>query len=213
MEKEIINFMDFIADDKEDYNKLNKEMNDFFTNENSKQEDKVDINDKLLISSSQKIDDKDFFEIKNEKQEDSINNQENEISSVKKPIEMKENNNYKIYKDKSEIFSCEITLEGANYKETQVRLILESNDWNIMFTGEIDENGKCIIPIKKMNILDEGVIGKIKLEVIAEDSVFIPWEDDFEVKLSKKVIVKIHENQSNVKNNNIKSDISVKIKK
>ena len=126
---------------------------------------------------------------------------------------MTENNNYKIFKDKSELFSCEITLEGANYKETQVRLILESDDWNIMFNGDIDKNGKCVIPIKKMNILEEGTVGKIKLEVIAEDSVFVPWEDDFEVKLSKKVSVKINESKSNPKNPVKKTNVSVKVKK
>jgi hypothetical protein len=66
-----------------------------------------------------------------------------------------------------------------------------------MLNGEIDNNGKCIIPIKKLNILEEGTIGKIKLEIIADDSVFVPCENDFEVKLSKKISVKINENKSN----------------
>jgi hypothetical protein len=49
-----------------------------------------------------------------------------------------------------------------------------------MFLGEV-ENGKCIIPVKKLNILKEGQIGKIKLEVLADGVVFIPWEDNFKV--------------------------------
>ena len=65
-----------------------------------------------------------------------------------------------------------------------------------MFPGEIDRNGKVTIPIRKLNILEEGLKGTIKMEVIAEGTVFIPWEDDFEVKMSKKVMVKFNENKS-----------------
>lgn len=64
-----------------------------------------------------------------------------------------------------------------------------------MFPGEIDRNGKVSIAIKKLNILEEGTRGKIKMEVIAEGTVFTPWEDDFEIKLSKKVTVKFNENK------------------
>lgn len=218
--KEIINFLDFIADDKESYNKLDKEeiINNFFIKENIGEENTIDVNEEEPISFSQEIEEpieeipKDNEDEDNEDDNKKESNEE-ELNIIKKEKQMTENTNYKIFKDKSELFSCEITLEGANYKETQVRLILESEDWNIMFNGEIDKDGKCVIPIKKMNILEEGTVGKIKLEVIAEDSVFIPWEDNFEVKLSKKVSVKINENNSNKKNINTKSEVSVKIKK
>lgn len=63
-----------------------------------------------------------------------------------------------------------------------------------MFPGEI-RNGKCIVPIKKLGILKEGEIGTIKLEVIAEGNLFIPWQDEFKVKLSKKVTVSLNENK------------------
>ena len=218
--KEIINFLDFIADDNENYDKLDKQemMENFFVKENIGQENSIDVNEKEPIQYSQEIEEP-IEEISSEQkeeqqeEEEDIEEYEDEIVHTKKPIQMTENNNYKIFKDKSELFSCEITLEGANYKETQVRLILESDDWNIMFNGDIDKNGKCVIPIKKMNILEEGTVGKIKLEVIAEDSVFVPWEDDFEVKLSKKVSVKINESKSNPKNPVKKTNVSVKVKK
>ena len=126
----------------------------------------------------------------------------NESSEMLLPIEdeeeIKESNNsdyYKVFNDKAETFSCEIELEGANLKDTQVRLVLESDNWNLMFPGEIDRNGKVTIPIRKLNILEEGSKGTIKMEVIAEGTVFIPWEDDFEVKMSKKVMVKFNENK------------------
>lgn len=126
----------------------------------------------------------------------------NEVSEMFLPIEDEEeiteskvSDYYKVFNDKAETFSCEIELEGANLKDTQVRLVLESDNWNLMFPGEIDRNGKVTIPIRKLNILEEGSKGTIKMEVIAEGTVFIPWEDDFEVKMSKKVMVKFNENK------------------
>lgn len=100
---------------------------------------------------------------------------------------------YTLYKDKSEVFSCDIHIEGAKSDEVISRLIIESDDWTLMFPGEI-QNGKCTIPIKKLNLFDDGQKGKIKLEVIAEGTIFIPWEDDFKVKMSKKVSVVLNEN-------------------
>lgn len=100
---------------------------------------------------------------------------------------------YKLFKDKSEDFICDIAVEGVNSNDTEVRLIVESEDWTLMFVGEI-RNGKCIIPIKKLNILNEGQTGNIKLEVNADGNLFTPWEDKFIVKMSKKVSVKLNEN-------------------
>ena len=54
-------------------------------------------------------------------------------------------------RDKNEEFICDISVDGANIDETQARIIIESNDWTLMFNGEV-KNGKCIIPIKKLNI-------------------------------------------------------------
>ncbi len=83
-----------------------------------------------------------------------------------------------------------------------------------MFTGEIDRNGKVNIPIRKLNIFEEGTKGKIKMEVIAEGTVFTPWEDDFEVKMSKKVMVKFNENKSVPKPKTItKPGVKVNFKK
>jgi hypothetical protein len=122
-------------------------------------------------------------------------NENKESDYDDKIIESSSSDFYKLYADKAETFSCEIELEGANLKDTEVRLVIESDNWNLMFPGEIDRNGKVSIPIKKLNILEEGTRGKIKMEVIAEGTVFTPWEDDFEIKLSKKVMVKFNENK------------------
>jgi hypothetical protein len=105
---------------------------------------------------------------------------------------------YKLFKDKAEDFVCDIAVEGVNNNDTEVRLIIESEDWTLMFVGEI-RNGKCIIPIKKLNILNEGQTGNIKLEVNADGNLFTPWEDKFIVNVSKKVSVRLNENLKSIK--------------
>ena len=122
--------------------------------------------------------------------------QEN-IQEVEEEIVEKVNTDeyYHVFIDKSENFICEIELEGAQLKDTQVRLVLETENWNLLFNGEIDRNGKVNIPIKKLSIFDEGEHGSIKMEVIAEGTVFIPWEQEFEAKRSKKVMVSFNENK------------------
>jgi hypothetical protein len=125
------------------------------------------------------------------------------------PVYEDSSDTYKVYNDKSETFSCDIELEGANLKDTEVRLILESDNWNLMFPGEIDSSGKVTIPIRKLNLFEEGTKGKIKMEVIAEGTVFTPWEDTFEVKMSKKVMVKF--NESKVQKPKVTSTPQVKV--
>jgi len=99
---------------------------------------------------------------------------------------------YELYRDRSEEFVCDIAIEGASQKDTEVRLIVESDDWTLMFSGEI-RNGKCIIPIKKLSLFSEGQTGCIKLEVNADGNLFIPWEDRFVVNAAKKVTVSMNE--------------------
>lgn len=98
---------------------------------------------------------------------------------------------YKIHADKLEDFECKLKLEGASISKSTCRLVLESNEWNLLFNGEISSDGNVKIPIKKLkSILTEGTTGKLKLEVIAdEDTFFVPWEDDFQLEIAKKVVV------------------------
>jgi hypothetical protein len=117
---------------------------------------------------------------------------------------------YKLFKDKAEEFVCDIAVEGVNNNDTEVRLIVESEDWTLMFVGEI-RNGKCIIPIKKLNILNEGQTGNIKLEVNADGNLFTPWEDKFVVKVSKKVTVKLNESKSTKLKTPAKKSLGVKV--
>jgi TusA-related sulfurtransferase len=104
---------------------------------------------------------------------------------------------YTLYTDKQELFECSISLEGASVKNSQARLIVESDNLNLLFKGTIDSSGKCTVPIKKLkNLLEESTKGKIRLEVIADDTYFTPWESDFEVETARKVTVEV-KSQSN----------------
>ena len=99
---------------------------------------------------------------------------------------------YKLFTDKSELFECDIKLQGASLKESKARLVVETQDYSLMFKGSISKGGKCEIPIRKLKgLIDEDTTGNIRLEVIAEDTFFTPWESDFEVETSKKVTVEV----------------------
>jgi len=102
---------------------------------------------------------------------------------------------YKLFTDKTKLFECDVKLEGASLEETQARLVIESDNHNILLYGKIDESGTCTIPITKMKrLLPENSVGNMKLEIIAEDTYFIPWEDAYEVDTSKKVTVEVKNN-------------------
>ena len=99
---------------------------------------------------------------------------------------------YKLFTDKSELFECSISLQGASLKKSKARLVVETPDYSLLFNGTISKSGKCEIPIKKLKgLIDEDTSGNIRLEVIAEDTFFTPWESDFEVETSKKVTVEV----------------------
>ena len=99
---------------------------------------------------------------------------------------------YKLFTDKTELFECDIKIEGSSLSKSTARLVVETNDYSLMFNGQIDSNGKCQIPIRKLKgLIDESSSGNIRLEVIAEDTFFTPWQSDFEVQASKKVTVEI----------------------
>ncbi len=99
---------------------------------------------------------------------------------------------YKLYTDKQEIFECNIYLEGASLTQATSRIIVETQDLKLMFEGKIDKDGNCKVPIKKLRgLLGENTNGTMKLEVIAEDTYFLPWESDFEVDTAKKIKVEV----------------------
>ena len=99
---------------------------------------------------------------------------------------------YKLFTDKVEIFECDVKLDGASLTNSIARIIVESQDVNLLFNGTVSADGKCKIPIKKLKgLLGESTKGTIKLEIIADDTYFVPWSSDFAVQTAKKVTVEI----------------------
>ena len=99
---------------------------------------------------------------------------------------------YKLFTDKTEIFECDIKLSGASIEKSNVRLVVESSDINLLFKGKIDSTGKCSVPVKRLSgLLGETTRGTLRLEVIADDTFFTPWESEFVVETSKKVTVEV----------------------
>jgi hypothetical protein len=118
---------------------------------------------------------------------------------------------YKFFTDKAELFECSIKLEGASLKKSKARLVVETPEYSLLFNGNISNSGKCKIPIKKLKgLIDENTSGNIRLEVIAEDTFFTPWESDFEVETSKKVTVEVK--SQTTKKPILETKIKVKVK-
>ena len=118
---------------------------------------------------------------------------------------------YKLFTDKSELFECDIKLEGASLSKSSARLVVETSDYSLLFNGSISSGGKCEIPIRKLKgLIDENTTGNIRLEVIAEDTFFTPWESDFEVDVSKKVTVEVKSQQT--KKPIVETKVKVKVK-
>ena len=114
---------------------------------------------------------------------------------------------YTIYLDKQNVFECRLSIEGASLNKASARIILEHNNLNYLFNGRVDSTGKCVVDIPKMSTLfKEGDTGKIKLEVIAEDAYFQPWESGFDVDIARKVRVEGVRNAS-MKKPSIKVEI------
>ena len=99
----------------------------------------------------------------------------------------------KFYTDKSKIFECNISVDGAKLNETKARLILEfPNKRNLLFHGKINEDGKCRIQIPALKEMEEGE-GNAVLEIIAESTHFESWKDKFKLETNKKVQVEMVE--------------------
>jgi len=121
---------------------------------------------------------------------------------------------YKLYTDKQEIFECKIHLEGASLTNATPRILIENNDMNLVFNGSVDKDGNCKIPIKKLRgLFQENQKGVMKLEVIAEDVYFKPWESDFVIETSNKIKVEVKEQKKSTKPKVIVSEIKQKPKK
>jgi len=97
---------------------------------------------------------------------------------------------YKIYLDKEETFECEASIKNASYKNSSARLIIESEDVNLVFFGNVDKN-TITVPIKSLKkYFTENDTAKIKLEVIVENQLVTPWESKVEFDNYNKVEIK-----------------------
>jgi len=103
---------------------------------------------------------------------------------------------YLLYTDKPNRFNCNIQIEGTSLAKSKVRLVIETDEMSYMFNGVIENTGVCevIIP-KTKHFLPEGTKGNMRLEVIADDVYFEPWNSDFGVKTNKKVNVVVSEQE------------------
>ena len=120
---------------------------------------------------------------------------------------------YKLYTDKQETFECDLFLEGADLKQSSARILVETKDLTLLFPGEINEEGNCKVPIKKLKgLLGEKTEGNIKLEVIAEDTLIEPWQSEFVVQTSKKVTVEVKGQKDKKPIKEVSSKPQVKIK-
>tara|TARA_B100001094_G_scaffold180114_1_gene174426 strand:+ start:572 stop:1030 length:459 start_codon:yes stop_codon:yes gene_type:complete len=117
---------------------------------------------------------------------------------------------YTLYSDKNNIFECDIQLEGASITQAFARVIVEGNNLNLVFNGDITSEGNCRIEMPKLNMLKEG--GEMKLEVIADDMYFNPWNSDFELKKSKSVTVEVKQPTDKVIKEN-KATVKVNVPK
>ena len=78
---------------------------------------------------------------------------------------------YKLYTDKIENFEAVIKLEGASPSKSKARLVVEAENFSLLFEGKVNNNGKVSIPVRRLKgLLDEKTNGNIRLEVIAEDT-------------------------------------------
>ena len=113
---------------------------------------------------------------------------------------------YKIYLDKEETFECEASIKNASYKNSSARLIIESEDVNLVFFGNVDKN-TITVPIKSLKkYFTENDTAKIKLEVIVENQLVTPWESEIEFDNYNKVEIK---EIKNIKQNPL---IEIKVK-
>lgn len=221
MEKDVFKFKDFMTGENPDLeskiNNLIKEgfFDDVEDEEEGSEDEEInqDFNPYKMDNDDtedvEDVDDSGTPYVEDEEELNEVEEDEEELEDLDESKSESEDY-YKLFKDKAEDFICDIAVEGVNQNDTEVRLIIESEDWTLMFVGEI-KKGKCIIPIKKLGIFNEGQTGNIKLEVNADGNLFTPWEDKFVVKVAKKVTVKVNESKSSKPTKQVKKGLGVKV--
>ena len=132
--------------------------------------------------------------------EELTNRVEDQLKKAIEPIEevTPQTKAYRVFRDRDENFECKISIQGAGLAAAEARIVLDTDLWNFTFYGKLYKDGKCLVQIKRGIPLPEGTRGRARLEVVVDDQLFIPWEDDFVVEGSKKVQAEIKD-QNKVK--------------
>jgi len=108
--------------------------------------------------------------------------------------------------DKEETFECEVSIKNASIKDSSARLIIESEDLNLVFFGTVSKD-TITVPIKSLKkYFTENDSAKIKLEVIVENNLVTPWESELIFDSYNKVEIK------EIKNFKSKPLIEIKVK-
>jgi hypothetical protein len=106
---------------------------------------------------------------------------------------------FKLYTDKNNTFKCKVAIEGANESSALTRLIIEGENYNLMFEGSIKDN-ICEVNIGKFKNTDNFKSkGSMRLEVIADDTYFTPWKSEYMIEQSKTVVVEMIEDKASSK--------------
>lgn len=97
---------------------------------------------------------------------------------------------YTLYLDKPENFECEIEIKNAKAADASARLIIECDDVNLVFYGEITKDS-ISVPIKSLKkFFKEEDKATAKLEVIVEGQLITPWESEVLFENYNKVQIK-----------------------
>jgi len=97
---------------------------------------------------------------------------------------------YTLYLDKPENFQCEIEIKNAKPSDASTRLIIECNDVNLVFYGDITKDS-INVPIKSLKkFFKEDDKATAKLEVIVEGQLITPWESEVVFENYNKVQIK-----------------------
>jgi len=100
-------------------------------------------------------------------------------------------NLYKLYIDTPENFNAKIQIEGTNENSASCRLLIETKKHTLLFPGVINKDS-ISIPISKLkDVISEGDIGTMKLEVIADDCHFTPLVMEYVASLKRKVVAEV----------------------
>lgn len=97
------------------------------------------------------------------------------------------------YSDKIKKFECGLDIDGASLDNTKARLSLsfdnDRTNTKYLYEGNVNSNGNCVIKIPEIKN-SPNLVGKVTLEIIAENTFFEPWSDTFIIKQHKNVTVK-----------------------